>query len=122
MTAAQRTRGTGRLGTRSHHCSPSLPVRACYRRCAVRTVKPLCGASGLGEMVEKLSLNPEEAVKGAFGAKNRARLIDLYFAERARTHAPSFEHVYRLLLWIDQTTGLAHCYESDKSQPGKNWY
>lgn len=27
-----------------------------------------------------------------------------------------------MLLWIDRTTGLAHCYESDKSQPGKNWY
>ncbi len=31
-------------------------------------------------------------------------------------------HVYRLLLWVDQTTGLGHCYESDKSQPGKLWY
>lgn len=31
-------------------------------------------------------------------------------------------HVYGLLLWIDRTTGLAHCYESDKSQPGKAWY
>ena len=31
-------------------------------------------------------------------------------------------HVYRLLLWIDRTTSLAHCYESDKSQPGRPWY
>jgi hypothetical protein len=65
----------------------------------------------------------EAIVKAAFGAKNRARLIDLYF--ESRKHAPpvtAAEHVYRLLLWIDQTTGLAHCYESDKSQPGKNWY
>ena len=31
-------------------------------------------------------------------------------------------HVYRLLLWIDRTTGLAHCYESDKCQPGRPWY
>ena len=30
--------------------------------------------------------------------------------------------MYRLLLWIDRTTGLAHCYESDKSQPGRHWY
>lgn len=30
--------------------------------------------------------------------------------------------MYRLLLWIDRTTGLAHCYESDKSQPGRPWY
>lgn len=27
-----------------------------------------------------------------------------------------------MLLWTDRTTGLAHCYESDKSQPGKPWY
>ncbi len=27
-----------------------------------------------------------------------------------------------MLLWVDQTTGLGHCYESDKSQPGKRWY
>lgn len=65
----------------------------------------------------------EKIVKAAFGAKNRARLIDMYFAERAGVPAvTASEHVYRLLLWIDQTTGLAHCYESDKSQPGKNWY
>lgn len=64
-------------------------------------------------------------VKAAFGAKNRKRLIDLYFGGQG---CPVIEpntawrHVYELLLWIDQTTGLAHCYESDKSQPGKNWY
>lgn len=34
----------------------------------------------------------------------------------------AWEHVYRLLLWVDRTTGLAHCYESDKSQPGRPWY
>jgi hypothetical protein len=34
----------------------------------------------------------------------------------------AWDHVYRLLLWIDRTTGLAHCYESDKSQPGRHWY
>lgn len=30
--------------------------------------------------------------------------------------------MYRLLLWVDRTTGLAHCYESDKCQPGRPWY
>ena len=25
-------------------------------------------------------------------------------------------------MWIDPTTSLAHCYESDKSQPGRHWY
>lgn len=27
-----------------------------------------------------------------------------------------------MLLWVDRTTGLAHCYESDKCQPGRTWY
>jgi hypothetical protein len=27
-----------------------------------------------------------------------------------------------MLLWADATTGLAHCYESDKCQPGKPWH
>lgn len=64
-------------------------------------------------------------VKAAFGAKNRNRLIDAYFSQDARgpvQPSAAWEHVYRLLLWADQTNGLAHCYESDKSQPGKNWY
>ena len=38
------------------------------------------------------------------------------------TAANAWQHVYRLLLWADQTTGLAHCYESDKCQPGRPWY
>jgi len=80
------------------------------------------------------------SVKAAFGAVNRNRLINEYFAGSSDTDAVSgadriadaaggavaphsaWQHVYRLLLWADQTTGLAHCYESDKSQPGKNWY
>lgn len=62
-------------------------------------------------------------VRAAFGSKNRARLLNAYFAEcGAPRPQTAWEDVYRLLLWIDQTTGLAHCYESDKSQPGKNWY
>ena len=62
-------------------------------------------------------------VKAAFGAENRARLIDLYFQDHpSLLAAQAWRHVYQLLLWIDGTTGLAHCYESDKSQPGKHWY
>lgn len=64
-------------------------------------------------------------VKAAFGATNRSRLIDTYFASQKHgkiTARVAWAHVYRLLLWADQTTGLAHCYESDKCQPGKNWY
>jgi hypothetical protein len=64
-------------------------------------------------------------VKRAFGAQNRNRLIDAYFQNTpagSLDPAAAWAHVYKLLLWADQTTGLAHCYESDKSQPGKNWY
>ena len=62
-------------------------------------------------------------VTAAFGATNRNRLIDAYFANEAPlTRETAWAHVYRLLLWIDQTTGLAHCYESDKCQSGKTWY
>lgn len=83
-------------------------------------------------MVEEDSLPAESngsadtyAVERAFGADNRNKLIDHYFDAVAREHVlpnNAWEHVYRLLLWSDPTTGLAHCYESDKSQPGKPWY
>jgi len=66
-----------------------------------------------------------EFVKAAFGSKNRNRLIDEYFYDlglEELTAPAAWEHVYQLLLWADQSNGLAHCYESDKSQPGKNWY
>src|SRR3954447_21125132 len=66
-----------------------------------------------------------EAIDRAFGAENRNRLIDAYFAARSGdlvAPATAWRHVYRLLLWSDPTTGLAHCYESDKCQPGNAWY
>lgn len=69
--------------------------------------------------------NPKitNTIASAFGAKNRTQLIDQYFSHHLKPKATeAWKHVYRLLLWIDQTTGLAHCYESDKSQPGKHWY
>lgn len=67
--------------------------------------------------------DPEGLVTRAFGAQNRQRMLQAYF-ERAGAVSPSnaWMHVYRLLLWVDPTTGLAHCYESDKSQPGRTWY
>ena len=66
---------------------------------------------------------PSEVVRRAFGARNRARLLGRYF-ETALPISPAnaWKHVYRLLLWIDKTTALAHCYESDKAQPGRPWY
>lgn len=63
-----------------------------------------------------------DAISAPFGAENRSRLIKSYFDTDSGGHAEAWKHVYRLLLWIDATTGLAHCYESDKSQPGKHWY
>jgi hypothetical protein len=64
-----------------------------------------------------------EGVERAFGAQNRARLLSLFLD----THPPigpddAWKAIYRLLLWTDRTIGLAHCYESDKCQPGRPWY
>lgn len=69
-------------------------------------------------------LQQEEAISRAFGSENRNRLIDQYFGAKPVDVTPTdaWQHVYRLLLWSDPTTGLAHCYESDKCQPGKAWY
>jgi hypothetical protein len=65
----------------------------------------------------------QKAVERAFGAENRARLLARYFQQApAVTIEDAWQHVYRLLLWIDRTTALAHCYESDKAQPGRAWY
>jgi len=64
-----------------------------------------------------------DAVSRAFGLENRTRLLARYFgASEAVTPQNAWQHIYRLLLWIDRTTGLAHCYESDKAQPGRAWY
>jgi len=69
------------------------------------------------------SAPPAAAVDRAFGQENRARLLQDYFAGQPPVSpADAWEHVYRLLLWVDRTNGLAHCYESDKCQPGRPWY
>lgn len=57
-----------------------------------------------------------------FGGENRTKLLEQYFAALSLTPQNAWEHVYRLLLWVDRTTGLAHCYESDKCRPGRPWY
>lgn len=70
-----------------------------------------------------LSEAGQESVARAFGAANRARLLARYFDDAGDVTATNaWQHVYRLLLWIDRTTALAHCYESDKAQPGRAWY
>lgn len=63
------------------------------------------------------------AVERAFGAENRRRILASYLSQAgAVTPANAWQHVYRLLLWINPTIGLAHCYESDKCQPHRAWY
>jgi len=65
----------------------------------------------------------EAARSTPFGEENRRRLIARYFSEHgAPKAAAAWKHVYGLLLWVDRSTGLAHCYESDKCQPGRPWY
>jgi len=65
----------------------------------------------------------QDTISRAFGANNRSRLLAKYFAAAGDvTTANAWQHVYRLLLWIDRTTAVAHCYESDKAQPGRAWY
>jgi len=66
---------------------------------------------------------PQEVLRRPFGAASRAWMLAQHFATHAQV-APedAWKHVYRLLLWTDSTTALAHCYESDKSQPGRHWY
>ena len=58
-------------------------------------------------------------ITAPFGAVNRQRLISQFLG--AAVSEP-WQCVYQLLLWTDKTTGLAHCYESDKCQPGKPWH
>jgi len=60
--------------------------------------------------------------QGPFGQPNRVRLVNEFLGQRTVDPAEAWKDVYRLLLWIDTRTGIAHCYESDKSQPGKPWY
>ena len=69
-------------------------------------------------MAEMLPSAPGR-IHAPFGEANRRRLINR-FLEGSR-YTP-WQAVYRLILWTDKTTGLAHCYESDKCQPGKNWH
>ena len=58
-----------------------------------------------------------------FGEECRAYILDRHFSGAGPVSASNaWEHVYRLLLWVDPTTALTHCYESDKSQPGRHWY
>ncbi|WP_422733926.1 hypothetical protein ACN26Y_28815 [Micromonospora sp. WMMD558] len=57
------------------------------------------------------------------GHVNRIRLVEQFFSSRYPvTPEGAWRNIYRLLLWIDPSSGLASCYESDKCQPGRPWY
>ncbi len=75
------------------------------------------------EFTNQLAKPAGQVIQRAFGEQNRQRLLDRYFTNASPiTPTTAWEHAYRLLLWLDPTTGLAHCYESDKCQPGRPWY
>lgn len=58
-----------------------------------------------------------------FGKKTRQRIIGEYFeANPARDPAGAWMHVYRLLLWIDEGTRLAHVYDANHMQKGRMFH
>lgn len=63
------------------------------------------------------------ALESPFGKKTRLRILQEYFSAAGPvTAANAWEHVYHLLLWIDERTRLAHIYDSNHMQPGGNFY
>jgi len=75
----------------------------------------------MSESMATKARTTEPRITAPFGAVNRHKLISQYLSGPAADVAPWLV-VYQLLLWTDKTTGLAHCYESDKCQPGKAWH
>ncbi|MDX6697752.1 MAG: hypothetical protein QOE65_1149 [Solirubrobacteraceae bacterium] len=63
-----------------------------------------------------------EAENRPLGAAARDVLLQRFFGDRAVAPQDAWTELYRLFLWCDRRTGIAHCYESDKSQPGRPWY
>lgn len=63
------------------------------------------------------------ASRTPFGKESRIRILRQHFNDSGTiTAATAWRFIYRELLWIDGSTGLAHLYESDKAQPGRPWY
>ncbi|MEO0248959.1 MAG: hypothetical protein ABIN58_05325 [candidate division WOR-3 bacterium] len=64
--------------------------------------------------------------RSPFGRESRLQILKQHLDEFDQSYhiAPetAWMFVYRELLWIDGSTGLAHLYESDKAQPGRPWY
>lgn len=58
-----------------------------------------------------------------FGRESRVRILKKHLSLTSPISAENaWRFIYRELLWIDGSTGLAHLYESDKAQPGRPWY
>jgi hypothetical protein len=58
-----------------------------------------------------------------FGKKSRIQIIERHLREDGvPTPEEAWKFIYRELLWIDGSTGLAHLYESDKAQEGRPWF
>jgi hypothetical protein len=63
------------------------------------------------------------AGESPFGKKSRVQIIERHLREDGViTPETAWKFIYRELLWIDSSTGLAHLYESDKAQEGRPWY
>ena len=55
-----------------------------------------------------------------FGRATRLRILAGYFGAAGEvTAGNAWEHVYRCLLWMNESAGLAHIYDSNHMQPGK---
>ncbi|HSN76768.1 MAG TPA: hypothetical protein VL334_16975 [Anaerolineae bacterium] len=58
-----------------------------------------------------------------FGRESRVKILKKHLALAGPLSAQdAWKFIYRELLWVDGSTGLAHLYESDKAQPGRPWY
>jgi hypothetical protein len=64
------------------------------------------------------------AAGSPFGEATRLNVLAEYLAQAGRpvTIENAWEHVYRLLLSIDQRTGLAHVYDANHMQPGGTFH
>lgn len=58
-----------------------------------------------------------------FGKESRVKILKQHFAASKVTAGTAWQFIYRELLWIDGSTGLAHLYKSDKAQRGRSkWF
>ena len=62
--------------------------------------------------------------KSPFGSVSRLQSLRQHYGSTGTYRVDTaWEFVYRELLWIDKSNGLAHLYESDKAQVGRShWY